>query len=246
MIDVPIERGGFGFPDDVVPMHDFWQLPAAMKEARFDVDLERPDEFRGEYLWLTASAAKKQLLARALPQLGTVRFLAIDAYTIPQEVIDSLATMKQLERLSLAPTRTKSLSFLDELTRLEFLHIEAVPNVDDLSPIMGCENLMSLCLGTSVSSLDAFVPGSLPGLRCLVLEGTGESKPLRLQTLQPLQNLQSLEYVCPLNCRVADKSLGFALQLPKFKALHVYSMRWWDNDDISALLARGVRVTRTI
>lgn len=245
-MDVPVENIGFGFPNSLVPMYDYWELPDGRKRSDPGIDLERPHDFFGEYLWIGFDASNKELVAKALRDLKTVKYLVLDAYTISQEVLDSLATMEQLERLDMAPTRTKRLNFLDGLVRLRYLNIEAVPNVDDLSPIIRLENLISLGLGTSVSSLDAFRNGSLKKLRCLVLGGTGESKPVRWPTLQPLQNLQNLEYLCPLNCRVADKSLSFAFRMQSLRGIHIYRKSWWNNDNIVELMEKGVEVSSSI
>jgi len=246
MIDIPIQTVGFGFPDNLVPNWDCWELCADRASNQSSSALDRPDDFNGEYLYIGMNASMKQQIAAALPKLGTVKYLVLDAYVIPQQVVDSLQEMPQLERLYLAPTRTKSLEFLDQLDRLSYLAVEAAPNVRDLGPILRREKLVSLGLGTSVDSLETVREGVLPNLRCLVLEGTGETKPARFPTLLPLQNLQNLEYLCPLNCRVEDKSLGFALHLPKLKAIHLYSTRWWNTDDISTLVEQGVSVTRIV
>ena len=246
MIEIPVQRPGYGFPDDLMPMPDYWQLPTERAINHPSTVLDEPEAFDREYLVIYMSAKIKRQVAGALPKLKTVRFLEIDAYTIPQDVIDRLQDMPQLERLALAPIRTNDLNFLDRLPRLNYLSLESIPNVADLGPVVDRENLVSLVLGTSANDLNAIQDGSLPKLRCLVLSGIGESKPARFPTLEPLQNLQNLEYLCLLNCRAADKSLRFALSLPKLKKLHLYSARPWNKDDIAALMKRGVSVTRIV
>lgn len=246
MIDIPIQRVGYGFPDEMMPMPDYWQLPTERAINHPDTVLDEPEAFDKEYLVIRISASIKRRVADALPKLKTVKYLEIDAYVIPQDVIDRLQDMHQLERLALAPTRTKDLNFLDRLPGLEYLSLESIPNVADLGPVAGRKNLVSLVLGTSATNLNVIQKGCLPKLQCLVLSGTGESKPARFQSLEPLQNLQNLEYLCLLNCRVEDKSLRFALSLPKLKKIHLYSARPWNKDDIAALMREGVSVTRIV
>ena len=246
MVDIPIQLIGYGFPDNLMPMSDYWALPVDRAIYHGGSVVDRPEDFCGEYLYIGMDASMKQEISAALPKLKTVRYLELDAYVIPQEVLDSLQSMHQLKRLALAPTRTTDLHFLDNLIQLEYLSIEAAPNVEDLSPIMRSNKLISLCLGTSATNLDAFGVAKLQELRCLVLSGTGESKPARLSSLLPLQNLRNLEYLCLLNCRVADKSLRFALQLLRLRKMHLSSARWWNTDDIAALIEKGVSVTRVI
>lgn len=246
IIDIPVQLAGYGFPEGVMPMHDDWQLPVERAINHPDTTLEQAHDFSGQYLCIGMSASIKCQVAAALPKLKSVRYLAIDAYVIPQEVVDSLKEMPQLERLDLAPTRTKDLDFLDRLPNLTYLSLESLPNVADLSPVTGRDNLVSLALGTSASDLGAFQKGCLPNLRCLILSGTGESKPARFPSLAPLKNLQNLEYLCLLNCRVKDRSLRFALSLPELKMIHLHSARSWNKDDLAALMKKGVSVTRVV
>ena len=246
MTDVPVRLVGLGIPETLDPMWESWNVPCERVAASRSLALERPDEFAGECLYVGMNAAMKHKVAAALPGLKSVKNLVIDAHVVPQPVLDSIAAMPQLKRLYLAPSRTGDLGFLDALEWLEYLTIESAPGVSDLGPVLRRKNLVSLCLGTSVSDLDRIGDGCLENLRCLVLQGAGETKPARLKTLQPLAGLRNLEYLCPLNCRVDDESLSFALGMPKLKAIHLYSTRRWCGEDIAALVNAGITVTRTV
>lgn len=246
MIDLPIQTPGYGFPEDLVPNYESWSLDTGRTSNHDTAVLENPEGFRGEHLCIYMNASIKKQVAAVLPKLGTVKYLVIDSHVISQEVVDSLHEMSQLQRLHLAPIRSSDLGFLDTLHNLSHLSLEAAPNVRDLDPVLRHEKLVSLGLGTSVPDLDAIQPGCLPNLRCLILSGTGETKPARLPTLEPLANLASLEYICPLNCRIADRSLGFALQLHSLKRIHLHPSRGWRSEDVVALTEKGVAVSRYV
>lgn len=64
--------------------------------------------------------------------------------------------------------------------------------------------------------------------------------------MRPVSEPGKPGYLCPLNCRVEDKSLRFALKLRKLRKIYVYAAKWWDVDDIVALMEKGVTVTRTL
>ncbi len=230
-------------PSNLIPDPSLWELPAGSELPNSNVDLSKLETFEGESLWIGIGAPVKDLVAKKLPQLSQVRNLSLDGYLISQSILDGLGNLTGLRRLGISNIRATSFDFLAGLENLEYLSIEGAPNAKDLEPIIRCNSLVSLGVGTSVSSLGAFRPGALPNLRCLVLGGTSESRPARFDTLEPLKNLSRLEYLSPLNCRATDRSLQFISEMPNIRGLHVGDKKWWRASDIQRIEESGVHLT---
>lgn len=233
-------------PSDLHPNCQCWQLPRGSDLGTGVRDYSALGNFRGDSLWIGVGAAVNRAVATALPSMKNLENLALDGYVIPSEILESISKMKQLRRLHISPTRNGNLDFLAKLENLEYLCLEAIPNVTDLAPALRLPQLVSLGLGTRSPTLGAFSSALLPNLRCLTLDGTGETKPARFDTLKPLINVRSLEYLGLWNIRSRGLKLGFLVDLPKLRAVGVVDQKRWDATELKALKDGGIECCSVI
>jgi hypothetical protein len=140
--------------------------------------------------------------------------------------------------------RFNNLSSIVNLTNLQCLSLDSTAAVSDLSPICQLARLESLSLGLAkrITTLDAFSDNQLSKLRAFLFGSSTESA-ITLESLAPLGELKSLEYlvICPVRTR--DQSLGSITELPRLKAFHYYKNIKLDPRDLDTLKSRGVEVT---
>ena len=161
-----------------------------------------------------------------------------------QHVLDCVSTLPNLERLYFGHLRAADISGLARLEKLEFLSIDSMSSASSFEPITHLQNLIAVSIGFSqkISSLDAFSDNSLSSLRALHL-GESSGRVVTVESLSPLGEIPSLEYVAIGRVRTKDRSLTGFLKLPKLKALEIDKNARYSKDDIDALRFRGIDVS---
>lgn len=203
----------------------------------------QPDD--GPGLNMRARVDKKRL-ADTLRHNQTLKYLVLWTGYTTQQLLDSVATIANLERLEIGHLRAADISGLAKLERLEYLSIVSLSSASSLQPLTKLKRLVSLDLGVSskITSLGEFAKASMPRLRAFQFGGSSD-KPAKVDSLTPLRSLQSLEYVSLCGLRSEDDSLTALLDLPQLKALEVDANARFAKSDIDALRAKGARVSET-
>lgn len=139
-----------------------------------------------------------------LPGLVDLRSLWISR--VSAKAAPRLGEVVQLRRLVIHEYRATDLEPLAGLGELESLAIVGSPPLRSLAGLGSLGSLRELLLlfNCNFSALDPI--GSLEALQTLCLEG-GFSKPLRVDTLQPLAGLRALERLRLASIRVAEGGL---------------------------------------
>ena len=232
-----------GFPIGQLPTFEEWQLPSG--SLRF---IDRPEtllDARTDGAWFGSGKVLEACWQATPKRLLGLKYLVVEQHRISASVIDVIRQLTLLEWLYLSRTPSADLAFLGDLTNLNYLCIEAAPNVSADSEFPSLGQLQSLGLGTAIDTLEPLVR-AYPGLRCLLLHGATESRPARFRNLDALTGLQSLEYLALTNCRTQDKRLASLLELPKLRAVVIGGERWWEPADLEALRTAGVSLSNFI
>jgi hypothetical protein len=114
--------------------------------------------------------------------------------------------MIRLRRLVIHNLRVEDLTAFAALTDLQDLSIAGSPKVRSLSGIETLRKLRRLILFDTCNYGDLDAVETLSDLEALCIEG-GFSKPLRISTLGPLQQLKNLKRLRLASIRVVDGSL---------------------------------------
>lgn len=227
-------------PEDQLPMWSHWRLPAGPLHSTHELDDLLSTERAG--LWL-GNAKLLQEAWHADPGIfRNLKYLAIEQRNVSPSALEVIAELESLERLYLTRVTAPELAFLKKLTRLRYLCIEGAANVDSGSSFCRSDALVSLGLGTAMNTLAPLVK-AYPNLRCLALQGIGETKPARFENLAGIDELQHLEYLLLMNCRAHDKRLLPLFNLPNLKAVVIGSQRWWKTSDLDQLSHAGVKIS---
>ena len=161
-----------------------------------------------------------------------------------QHVLDCVSTLPNLERLHFGHLRAADISGLANLKKLKFLTIDSMSSATTFDPIPKLDNLIAASIGFSqkISSLGAFCNNSLSSLRALHL-GESSERVVTVESLDPLGEVPSLEYVAIGRVRTKDRSLAGFLKLPKLEALEIYKNARYSKHDVDALRSRGIDVS---
>ena len=186
----------------------------------------------------------KRKLADALRGNATLKYLAFWAGYTTQYLLDSISTIKSLERLAFGYLRASDISGLANLKNLRYLSITSLSSADTLKPLTELQNLVSLGLGISskITSLEDFSTNSLLSLRALHL-GESSERVVTVDSLEPLSAIPSLEYIAIGRIRTKDRSLACFLELPDLKALEIDNNAKFACADIDALKSRGISLS---
>lgn len=145
------------------------------------------------FLWLSGVNEKQVQL---LPKLESVETLVVhDLRTATLSLLESFPNLKTL--MIWGNTKTSKLIELASLKKLEVLGLEHFPKVTAIDEISLIRNLKMLRLTGSVDTA------------------------LKIDTLEPLANLQELELLHITNLQVSDESLSFVKKLRSLKELQV-------------------------
>ena len=166
--------------------------------------------------------------------VGLHRYTAIRrlwASQVDAAFLDEIAAMPALEMLSLQRVTAINLQPLARLLRLRRLIVRDATRVVDLEwtralalESLALENLKSVC------SLEPLADQH--GLRALAVEGAMWTA-MRVHSLEPLRNLERLEYLFLTNLRVRDGSLHPLHGLTRLRFLQC--ARYYDDREFAAL-----------
>jgi hypothetical protein len=166
--------------------------------------------------------------------VGLHRYTAIRrlwASKVDTAFLDEIAAMPALETLSLQRVTAIGLQPLARLRQLRRLIVRDATRVVDLEwtralalESLALENLRSVC------SLEPLAEQH--GLRALGVEGAMWSA-MRVHSLEPLRNLERLEYLFLTNLRVRDGSLRPLHDLTRLRFLQC--ARYYDHSEFAAL-----------
>lgn len=146
-----------------------------------------------KFLWLSGVNEKQ---AQLLPKLASVEILVVhDLRTATLSLLKCFPNLKTL--MIWGNTKTSKLTELALLNKLEILGLEHFPKVAAIDEISLLKNLKMLCLTGSVDTA------------------------LKIDTLEPLAQLQDLELLHITNLKVSDESLSFVEKLRSLKELQV-------------------------
>jgi hypothetical protein len=147
--------------------------------------------------------------------------------------LDEIAAMPSLDTLSLQRVTASDLQPLARLGQLRRLVVRDATRVADLewTRALALESLALENL-SSVSSLEPLA--GQRGLRALGVEGAMWTA-MRVHSLEPLRNLERLEYLFLTNLRVRDGSLRPLQGLTRLRFLQC--ARYYDHSEFAALAA---------
>lgn len=140
-----------------------------------------------------------------LPNFPKLRFLS--AYDVDVQSFEIICSAINLTHLSINTAGLKSLDRLAGLINLHGLEVTDNTKIDSLAWLSALESLHVFLLANCPVSVDLFPIKSCKELRCLWLSSS-YSKPMRINSLDPLGHLAKLESLFLKNVRVADKKLS--------------------------------------
>ncbi len=226
---------------DIWPTESGWQLSDAEKCVGPHLEAGDLENQLGLHLYINQDKSRiwqsKIALQKALKNLY-LRGRTND------KLLKAVGELQQLERLDIHVLSAKSLEPLSNLTLLTHLCLVGVSSADQLCHLGGMKNLRSLGLGlgSRVSSLSQMEMLELKSLECLLLDSTGESRCVAVDSLESLKVFSSLKYLILGNIRTVDGSLNQCLAFPNLEYVKLAFPKRWNPLHIEELSNLGVTV----
>ena len=174
----------------------------------------------------TSRKARKEIESewiKKLPTLDKIECISV-RHRVDEVFFDAICQMKNLKKVFFWSSRITDISSLNNLTKLEFLHIEAFSQLTDISPLLKLKQLNKLSIDNCFKINNYELVGELDWLTALSLEGdTFAPKNLRIPSLKPISNIKNLEHLQLDTTSVIDKSYEEILKLKKLVRLDA---RW--------------------
>ena len=139
---------------------------------------------------------------------------------VNQKEFEDIIKLVNPKLLYIYDLKVDDLSLMERLTNLEILEVEWNTKAANLWDISKNKNLEALYIKDFSKLNDISLIRNSPSLKILSLSG-GNSKPLKLQTLEDLGELNQLEYLGLSNVRILDDSLEPISKLNNLKELGI-------------------------
>ena len=213
--------------ETVEPWHSFWhhrpQRDFPPRSIREIADYNGADRLALSCTQTELGAAAQKKLVKAwcehLPSLGAVKFLWFQT-RVTQELFDAACAMPNLEGLYIKWSGVRSSEALGQARQLKYLHLGSSPSLQPLDVLGDLPRLEWLELENIRALHDLSFLAGLGGLRGLSLTGDGNSiKPIAISNLVPLQALEQLEWLRLQTVSIEDYSLAPISRLPRLKHL---------------------------
>lgn len=168
---------------------------------------------------------------RLLPQLDSVRTLWFVS-KVPQALFDAACRMRGLEGLWVKWSGVESIAALTELDKLRYFSLGSSTGLVSIDPLSHMTGLEWLDL-ENIRRIDDLSPlAGLTELRGLGVTGSTWTTQ-RVRTLQPLSGLTELRYLSLVNLRSADGTLRPLYTLRKLEK--VLLPLWWPEEEVEEL-----------
>ena len=230
----------FPIPEELRASHFQWDVPFSVPPARLgDPDL---GEYKALHVRPSGNAKK---WAEALRDHQNLEYRSVWTGYSPQSLFDSIASITTLTHLAFGNLRAADISGLANLKQLQYLSIASLSSASTLKPLTQLSDLISLSIGISrkITSLEDFSDNLLHSLRALHL-GESSERVVTVDSMDPLGELRSLEYLALGRIRSSDKLLAGLLKLPRLKSLEIDKNARFCGDDINRLRSEGVLISK--
>lgn len=145
---------------------------------------------------------------------------------MPQDLFDAVCAQRRLKKLHIKWGVYPDISKLENLQKLEYLHIGSGRSVSSLEPISKLENLAALSI-ENFQKIDDYTPlAHLKHLESLALEGDFASpKILKVKSLGFLRHMKQLRFFSFLTAKVMDSDYSPILELHDLEHLTLRSCK---------------------
>ena len=152
-----------------------------------------------------------------LPSLESVKYIWFFS-KVPQLLFDALCSMKNLEGIYIKWSGIENLENIKNLSKLKYLHIGSSSKVASITPLKYLTKLKCLELESFKQIVDLTPLSTLTQLECLAITGSFSSNQ-KIDSLKPLGELKSLEWLNLMGTVVKDASLEPVTKLETLKHL---------------------------
>ena len=169
--------------------------------------------------------------AEFLPFLHNVRILWV-SNKVSQAMFEAICEMRGLEALWLKWSGIKSLESILKLNKLQSLHIGSSTQLKSITPLAHLKLLKWLELENIKNIQDLSPLGECTQLVGLGVDGSMWATQ-KVDSLGPLSKLTGLKYLSITNLRSADRSLKPLYGLHNLVCLH--TANWWAQSEVEEL-----------
>jgi hypothetical protein len=156
-------------------------------------------------------------------------------------MFDAICEMKGLQALWLKWSGIKSIDNVTKLKSLQCLHIGSSTQIQSIEPLTQIEQLVWLELENIKLIRDVSPIGKCTQLVGLAIDGSMWTTQ-RVETLRPIGNLVSLNYLRIVNLRADDKTLRHLFPLQNLHRFHAAT--WWDQEEVEEIRRNNAKLER--